>query len=41
MRLTDESVVGTTHGDESLEALNEDVLLLGPMSSSMRRLGSS
>jgi hypothetical protein len=33
------SIVGKTHGDENLEALDEDVLFLGPTSSSMRRLG--
>jgi hypothetical protein len=32
----DESVVGATHGDQSLEALDEDVLLLAMTCSSMR-----
>jgi hypothetical protein len=39
--LTDESVIGATHGDQSLEALDEDVLLLATACSSMRRLKSS
>jgi hypothetical protein len=36
MRLMDESIVGATDGDESLEARDEDVLLLASMSSSTR-----
>jgi hypothetical protein len=36
MRLADESVVGATHGDQSLEALNEDVMLLAIACSSRR-----
>jgi hypothetical protein len=41
VRLTDKSVVGATHGDEGLEALDENVLLLAPMSGSSRRLRRS
>jgi hypothetical protein len=41
MRLMDESVVGAAYGGESLEALDEDVLLLALMSSNSRRLESS
>jgi hypothetical protein len=41
MRLVDESVFGATHGDQGLEALDEDVLLLVSMSSNTRRLRSS
>jgi hypothetical protein len=36
MRLADESVVGATHGDQSLEALDEDVMLLAIVCSSRR-----
>jgi hypothetical protein len=32
MRLTNKGVVGAAHGDESLEALDKNVLLLAPMS---------
>jgi hypothetical protein len=38
VRLVDKSVVGAAHGNDSLEALNENVLLLASMSSSSRRL---
>jgi hypothetical protein len=41
MRLVDKSIIGVTHKDEGFEALDEDVLLLDPMSGSSRRLGSS
>jgi hypothetical protein len=41
LRLTDKSVVGTAHGDEGLEALDKNVLLLAPMSGSSRGLRSS
>jgi hypothetical protein len=40
MRLLDKGVIGSTHRDESLEALEKDVLFLAPMSSSSRRLMS-
>jgi hypothetical protein len=40
VRLADKSIVGATHGDEGLEALDENVLLLAPMSGSSRRLRS-
>jgi hypothetical protein len=40
MRLMDDGVVGLTHGDKSLEALDEDVSTLVPMSRSSRRLWS-
>jgi hypothetical protein len=36
MRLTDESVVGAAHGDQHLEALDENVLLLASTCSSTR-----
>jgi hypothetical protein len=36
MRLMDESVVGAAHGDQGLEALDENVLLLALTGSSMR-----
>jgi hypothetical protein len=35
------SVVGAAHGNESLEALYMNVLLLAPMRDSFRRLRSS
>jgi hypothetical protein len=38
VRLVDKSVVGAAHGNDSLEALNENALLLASMSSSSRRL---
>jgi hypothetical protein len=41
VRLTDKSVVGAVHGYESLETLDENVLLLAPMSGYSRRLRSS
>jgi hypothetical protein len=41
MWLTDESVIGAAHVDESLEALDEDTLLLAPTSSITIRLRSS
>jgi hypothetical protein len=41
MRLVDESVVGVAQGNQILEALDEDVLLLATASSSTRRLRSS
>jgi hypothetical protein len=37
----DESIVGATHGDQSLEALDKNVPLLASMSSDTRRLGMS
>jgi hypothetical protein len=41
VRLMDKSVVGAAHGDEGLETLDENVLLLPPMSGSSRRLRRS
>jgi hypothetical protein len=41
VRLTNKSVVGVAHGNESLEALDENVWLLAPMSGCSRRLRSS
>jgi hypothetical protein len=41
VRLTDKGVVGAAHRDESFEALNNNVLLLAPMSDSSGRLRSS
>jgi hypothetical protein len=38
MRLSDEGIVGPAHRDEGLEALENDVLFLVPMSSSSARL---
>jgi hypothetical protein len=40
MWLMDKSVVGAVDGNESLEALDENVLLLAPTSGSSRRLRS-
>jgi hypothetical protein len=39
--LTDESIVGATHGDQGLVALDENVLLLASTGSSTTRLMSS
>jgi hypothetical protein len=41
MRLIDKNIVGATHRDEGLEALDKNVLLLAPMSGSSRRLRRS
>jgi hypothetical protein len=41
MRLADKGVVGVAHRDESLEALDKNVLLLAPTSASSKRLRSS
>jgi hypothetical protein len=38
--LTDESIVGAAHRDQSLEASDENILLLASMGSSTRQLGS-
>jgi hypothetical protein len=40
MRLSDKGVIGSTHGDESLETLEKDVLFLAPTSSCSRGLES-
>jgi hypothetical protein len=40
MRLSDKGVVGSAHGDESLETLENDVLFLAPTSSSSGGLRS-
>jgi hypothetical protein len=40
MRLTNNNVIGLTHGDKILEALDEDVSTLVPTSSSSRGLWS-
>jgi hypothetical protein len=41
MRLMDESIIEAAHGDESIEARDEDVVLLAPTSCSTRLLRSS
>jgi hypothetical protein len=41
MRLVDKSIIGATHRDEGLEALDKNVLLLAPMSGSSKRFRSS
>jgi hypothetical protein len=41
VRLADKGIVGVAHGDEGLEALDKNVLVLVPTRGSSRRLRSS